>query len=223
MVNPRALKIFRDHHDILLLGCIYNSNRFKISLLNIVEVSEMSTTIQVALVFMKSEKETDYLWALTTLCEGLGEDSLSEVMLTDRQLAIINAKDKLFPTTSLFPFRWHLQKNVVKVSKKNFPTEKACIEFYSDWESLLNSIDICVYEVGLSKFERKLTAIPVNYCISTWLENWKEKVVQAWVDQRPHFNNTITSKVEGCHSKIKEYLDSSTEDLKCVYESLELY
>ena len=88
---------------------------------------------------------------------------------------------------------------------------------------LLNSITIPIYEAALREFERKFPAIPVEYCISTWLENWKEKVVRAWVDQRPHFDNTATSRVEGCHAKIKEYLDSSTRDLKRVYESLELY
>lgn len=47
---------------------------------------------------------------------------------------------------------------------------------------LLNSINIPIYKTVLREFERKFLSIPVEYCISTWLESWKEKVVQAWVD-----------------------------------------
>lgn len=160
--------------------------------MNIVRVIEISTRIQVALIFMNAKKETDYLWALTTLREALGEDSLFEVMLTDRELALINAIDKIFPTTSLFLCRWHINKNVVKACKEHFLTEKAGTEFYSACGYLLNFIDICIYEVTLRGFERKFPAIPVNYFISIWMENWREKVVRAWVDQQLHFNNTIT-------------------------------
>lgn len=73
---------------------------------------------------MKAEKEVDYLWVVTILREALGEDPLSEVMLTDCELALINAIDTLFPTTSLFLCRWHINKNVVKACKKHFPTKE---------------------------------------------------------------------------------------------------
>lgn len=61
VANPRVLEIFCNYYDILLLDCIYNSNQFKIILLNILRVSEISITIQVAFVFMKAEKKADYL------------------------------------------------------------------------------------------------------------------------------------------------------------------
>ena len=124
VAHPRSLEIFCNHHDLILLDCTYNSNRFKMPLLNMVGVTGMSTTIQVALVFMKAEREADYVWALTILREVLGEDSLPEVMLTDRELALIKAIHQLFPTTSLFLCRWHINKNVVKACKKHFPSEE---------------------------------------------------------------------------------------------------
>lgn len=77
VAHPRSLEIFRNHHDLILLDCTYNSNRFKMPLLNMVGVTGMSTTIQVALVLMKTEKEADYVWALTILREALGEDFAS--------------------------------------------------------------------------------------------------------------------------------------------------
>lgn len=188
-----------------------------------VGVTGISMTIQVAFVFMKAEKEADYVWALTILQEALGEDSLSKVILTDCELALINAIYELVPTTSFFFYRWHINKNVVKACKKHFLSEEVWTEFYSAWGMVLNYIAIPTYKTALREFEPKFVSILVEYYISTWLENWKEKVVQAWVDQRPHLDNTATSRIEGCHAKIKEYLDSPTRDLKLVYESLELY
>lgn len=87
----------------------------------------------------------------------------------------------------------------------------------------LNSINILKYKAVLREFERKFPSISVEYCISTWIKNWKEKVVRAWINQYSHFDNTITFFIEGCYANIKKYLNFSTIDLKYIYESLELY
>ncbi len=73
--------------------------------LNIVGVSGISTTIQLVLVFMKAEKEADYLWALSTLYKAFKEDLLPKIMLIDCELAFINTINKIFSTTSFFLYR----------------------------------------------------------------------------------------------------------------------
>lgn len=109
----------------------------------------MSTTIQVALVFMKAEKETDYVWVLTILRKALREDSLLKVIQTDRELAFITALYEFFPTTSLFFYKWHIIKNDVKAYKKHFSSKEVQTEFYSALGMLLNSINIPLYEAAL--------------------------------------------------------------------------
>jgi hypothetical protein len=53
----------------------------------------------------------------------------------------------------------------------------------------------------------------VGYVRTTWLDPYKEKLVKAWVDQHPHFDNVVTSRVEGIHGLLKGHLKTSTLDL----------
>jgi hypothetical protein len=51
---------------------------------------------------------------------------------------------------------------------------------------------------------------------------WKRLFVRAYVDQYLYFGNTVTSRVEGAHSKLKSCLKVSTGDLKTVFEKIDL-
>lgn len=101
-MNLRELEIFCSYYDILLLNYTYNFIQFKISLFNIVVVSEISTIIQVALIFIKIKKETDYLWALIILHKAIRENSILKIVLTNHKLVFINTIDIIFLITSFF-------------------------------------------------------------------------------------------------------------------------
>ena len=70
-----------------------------------------STIIQVAIIFINVEKETDYLLALTIPQKSLKDDLLPEVILTDSEITLINAIYELFPTMNLFFCKWNINKN----------------------------------------------------------------------------------------------------------------
>lgn len=97
-----------------------------------------------------------------------------------------------------------MRKNVLKSCKKHFTTKEE-------------------YEVYLREFTMKKPIFPVTYCLDNWLLEWKTKVVKAWVDHIPHFGHTVTSRIEGSQAKLKPYLDTSTSDLKGVYDKIVLY
>jgi hypothetical protein len=62
----------------------------------------------------------------------------------------------------------------------------------------------------------------VKYCTDTWLI-WKENLVTAFIDQRPHFGVTVTSPIEGCHATIKGYLQRGHGDLRDVFNRLKVF
>lgn len=68
-------------------------------------MSEIFITIKVALVFIKFEKKTDYVWVLTIFEKAFWENSLPELMLTDRKLALRNAIHEPFLTGNLLLHR----------------------------------------------------------------------------------------------------------------------
>ncbi len=80
----------------------------------------------------------------------------------------------------------------------------------------MKSPDQETYEKNVRDFERQY--LPdhiqeVGYIKTNWLDPYKEKLVKAWVDQHLHFGNVVTSRVEGIHGLLKQYLKTSTLDL----------
>jgi hypothetical protein len=54
-----AIALYKQHLDVLLLNCIYKTNRFCIPLLNFCSVTRNKKTIQTVLCFLSREKEED--------------------------------------------------------------------------------------------------------------------------------------------------------------------
>ncbi len=106
----------------------------------------MSTTIQVSLIFIKVEKNADYIWSLIILQEALKEYLLPEFMLTGHELELINAVAKFFTTKSFFLRTCYININDVQACKKYFSANKILTEFYSAGKKFLNFINISKYE-----------------------------------------------------------------------------
>ena len=51
--------------------------------------------------------------------------------------------------------------------------------------------------------------VAIEYIKKTWL-SWKEKFVSAWTENYLHFGNRSSSRAEGAHAKLKQYLQVST-------------
>ena len=50
-----------NYYEIILMDCIYKTNRYKMSLLIIIEIIALNTTFYVAFCFMKDENYNDYI------------------------------------------------------------------------------------------------------------------------------------------------------------------
>ena len=53
-----------------------------------------------------------------------------------------------------------------------------------------------------------------------WLEPYKENLVKAWVDQYTRFGNVATSRVEGIHGIMKDYIGISQLDFFQVWRRI---
>ena len=118
--HPQSLKLLKENPDILLLDCTYKTTRFKLPLLNIVGCTSMHSTFFVAFCYMKQETEEDYMWVLGQLKNILQQSGFSSpgVIVTDREIALMNAIRHCFPTTRGLLYAWHIKQCVkAKVSK----------------------------------------------------------------------------------------------------------
>lgn len=97
------------------------------------------------------------------------------------------------------------------------------ITVYSHWHSIIESSNEETFHERVLEFEQKYLpdySEEVRYVKTNWLDQYKEKLVKAWVDRHLHFDNVVTSRVEGIHWLLKSQLKVSTLDLFEAWRSI---
>ncbi|KAH7846079.1 hypothetical protein Vadar_009520 [Vaccinium darrowii] len=77
-------------------------------------------TFSVAFGFMDGEKENNYTWVLDKLKDMMDPNSLLEVVVTDMELALMNAIARVFSKDTHLLCRWHIDKNVFTKCRRKF-------------------------------------------------------------------------------------------------------
>ncbi|XP_058180215.1 protein FAR-RED ELONGATED HYPOCOTYL 3-like [Rhododendron vialii] len=88
---PCAGEMLRAFPRVLMMDCTYKTNRYKFPLLQIVGVTCTELTFNVAFAFIECEKAENYTWVLEKLKGMMDADALRVVIVTDRELALMNA------------------------------------------------------------------------------------------------------------------------------------
>jgi hypothetical protein len=209
----------RRFYGVVLIDCTYKTNRFKMPLLHVCGVTPCNNTFSFAFAFLASETETDYDWAMTALKESL-VSRVPWVFVTDRELALMNALATTFPSAANVLCRWHIQKNILSNCKKSFETMESFEEFLKAWNLLVSSKSELEFIVQRNNLERDYAAV-FSYLNTTWLI-FKERFVDAWMNNILHLGHLVTSRIEGKHAVMKAWLGTSSGDLRDVYNKLTL-
>ncbi|KAL2891664.1 hypothetical protein HOO65_011022 [Ceratocystis lukuohia] len=220
--HPDSLAYLQAYPDILLLDCTYKTNKHEMPLLDIIGVDACQRSFCIAFAFLSGETEEDYFWALDrlkSLYEACNVRPPS-VILTDRCIACMNAVDTCFPSAASLLCLWYANEAVVRHCQPTFLRQhqnlEAWNEFYKFWHSIMGSQSEDLFYERVEAFEKQYLpqfVEEVEYVKMRWLEPYKEKLVKAWVDQHPHFDNVVTSRVKGIHGLLKDHLKTSKLDL----------
>ncbi|KAI8573117.1 hypothetical protein RHMOL_Rhmol01G0253500 [Rhododendron molle] len=117
---PHAADFLRAFPRVLLMDCTYKTNRYRFPLLEIVGVTFTELTFNAAFAFIESENEDNYTWVLDKLKGIMDVDALPNVIVTDRELALMNAIRSVFPDATDLLCRFHIGKNVLAKCRKMF-------------------------------------------------------------------------------------------------------
>jgi hypothetical protein len=225
--HPRSLLYLKSYPEVLIMDCTYKTNKYKMPLLDIVGIDACQRSFCVAFAFLSGEEEADFNWALTQLRSLFEEHSigLPSVILTDRQLALMNAisSSTCFPKATLLLCIWHINKAVLSNCMPAFAKGKDHTEgmeewkeFYHLWQEIAYSKSEETYNKRLLEFKERYETnhlIEVGYIITIWLNPHKEKFIRAWTDRWLHFEQYVTSRCEGIHHLVKSEMNSSQADL----------
>ncbi|CAL8159394.1 unnamed protein product [Prunus armeniaca] len=144
-------------------------------------VTYTNMTFSIAYVYMNAEKEDNYTWALTVLRSLLDDNCLPGVIVTDRELALMNSITSIFPKAQHLLCRWHINKGVLANCKKLFGTLKQWKQFNEDWNTLVGSETEEEYWRYLRQIESKFSEFQkaLQYIHENWLNPFKDKFVAA--------------------------------------------
>ncbi|GJU01303.1 FAR1-related sequence 5-like protein [Tanacetum coccineum] len=93
-VHPTSFKIWRAFPHVLMIDATYKTNKYNMPFVEIVGVTSTRKTFCIAFAFISEEKMDNYKWVLECLKLTLDECILPRVIITDRDLALMNACKK---------------------------------------------------------------------------------------------------------------------------------
>ncbi|KAL5184289.1 Protein FAR1-RELATED SEQUENCE 5 [Glycine soja] len=151
--HPDAVKLTNAYNLIFLIDITYETNRYRLPLLDIVGVTPTGMTFSFDFTYLEGEHENNVVWALQRF-RGLflSHDALSGVIVIDRDLALMNAVKTIFPEATNFLCQFHIDKNV-KAKCKILVGQKNAWDYVMEaWGSLVDCSSEQQFDECLKKF-----------------------------------------------------------------------
>jgi len=125
--HPNAVKLVNACNLVFLIYNTYKTNRYRLPLLDFVGVTPIGMTFSVGFSYLEGERLNNVVWALEWF-RGifLRSDALPEVIVTDRDLTLMNAVKTVFPECTNLLCSFHINKNV-KAKCKLLIGKKKCL------------------------------------------------------------------------------------------------
>ncbi|KAL5123062.1 Protein FAR1-RELATED SEQUENCE 5 [Glycine soja] len=181
----------------------YKTNRNRLPLLDFVGVTPTAMTFFAGFAYLEAEPLERFRGLF------LRNDHLPVVIVTDRDLALMNAVKTVFPECTNLLCKSHIDKNVKAKCKSLIGTLVDCPSEHQFAESL-------------QKFQIACSPWPmfVDYVNNTWIIPHKEKFITTWTNKVMHLGNTTTNMVESTHWALKRVLQNSLGDLCSVWDAM---
>lgn len=157
--HPKSLEIWRAFPHVLLMDATYSTNRYGMPLLEIVGVTPTNLTFCIAFIYMHKEREPNYTWAPDCLKAIMDGCMFPRVIVTDRELALMNAYNIVFLNAKGLLCRWHINNNLMKKCKSCWSI------LYPLWTRLVESETVEAYNINLAELKKKLMGYPGNFSV----------------------------------------------------------
>lgn len=86
---------------------------------------------------MDQENESNYIWALNCLKVIIDKYDSPCVIVNDRELALMNACAKVFPSAIQILCRWHISQSIFSHCRQRYKTDAEWTSFMRDWGNVV--------------------------------------------------------------------------------------
>ncbi|KAH1198536.1 PKS-NRPS hybrid synthetase [Glycine max] len=201
----------------------YKTNRYRLPLLDFVGVTPTAMTFSTRFAYLEVERVNNIVWVLDRFRDlFLRNDRLPLVIVTDRDLALMNAVKTVFPKSTNLLCRFHIDKNV-KAKCKSLIGEKNVWDYVMDnWSTLVDCPSEHQFHESHQKFQVGCSPWPmfIDYVNDTWIIPHQKKFITTWTNKVIHLGNTTTNRVELAHWALKRVLQNSIGDLCSVWDAM---
>ncbi|KAH1229220.1 Protein FAR1-RELATED SEQUENCE 5 [Glycine max] len=203
--HPDAVKLCNACHLMFFIDSTYKINRYRLPLLDFVGVTPTVMTFSAGFAYLEGERVNNIVWALER------NDHLLVVIVTDRDLALMNAVKTVFPECTNLLCRFHIDKNVKAKCKSLIDQKNVWDYVMHNWGTLVDCPSEQQFAESLHKFQIACSPWPmfVDYVNDTWIIPHKEKFITTRINKVMHLGNTTTNRYYnlifslclGCHEQ----------------------
>ncbi len=193
----------------------------------IVDHTSLSITFYVDFAFLTRKTEKNFAWVFETLQKYFREKniSISDVLMTNRDLKLINVSHSIFFIVKHLLCIWHVNKNALTHCKSDFSIKEKWKKFYSEWQAMMYAHIIEIYQEKWNKLQNDYYAKHfeiINYLKDIWIRSFDRKIIKCYINKIRHFFFTIISRSKNAHRVLKHNLKFSTDDLKMMMNNIEI-
>jgi hypothetical protein len=132
---------------LMLINCIYKTNRYFMSLCIITKVTSLNINFFVRCVFLFFEQQTNYNWVLKQLKKLYQSLRIMNliVIVIHCEVVLINVIAIVFFNAQHVFCIWHVNKNVLKNCRSFFDDEESWTSFFKDWQKVMYAVSKIEY------------------------------------------------------------------------------
>ncbi|KAH1098688.1 hypothetical protein J1N35_015609 [Gossypium stocksii] len=165
---------------------MYKTNKYDLPFVQIVGVTSTNKIFSIAFAFIINEKEENYNWALTCLKLTLKECMYPRVIVTDRELALMNACQQVFLNATRLLYRWHITENIKKHCRQSIKSQHVWDSFLAMWTVLVKSPTLILYTENYRKLQSMLSEYPDKFvgCIDQIVKSQLTSIYESFEKSR---------------------------------------
>ncbi|XP_047165133.1 uncharacterized protein LOC124834478 [Vigna umbellata] len=169
--HPDAVKLLNSFNVVFLMDSTYKTNRNRLPLLEIVGMTSIGLNFSTTFSFLSTKLESNFTWALEKM-KGLflTSEGGPKVIVTDRDLALMNAIANVFPESYKMLCQFHILKNVKAKYKMLVNSNEVWDVLMDAWQNVMDCADESLFAEYVNDFQ---------YASSSWVESahWSLKKV----------------------------------------------
>ncbi len=133
--------ILKKNYEVLIMNCIYKTNKYKMFLLIISDQTCLHIIFYVAFCFMTQKTIVDYAWVLKQLKNLYLQLNINnfDVIIIDMKKNLMKAINTIFSNANHFLCLWHININVLANCKRDFVDKDVWNVFFDVWKKIMYS------------------------------------------------------------------------------------